>query len=69
LQDVVYIVNPAVFTMSVHGGADLKNKLMGVMVFFNLQKNKQVSHAPNTRNGNSAYSAIQFYKQYYEFVV
>jgi hypothetical protein len=35
---------------------------------FNLQKNKQVSHAPNTRNRNSAYSVIQSYKQYYEFV-
>jgi hypothetical protein len=36
---------------------------------FNPQKNKQVSHAPNTQNRNSAYSVIQSYKQYYEFVV
>jgi hypothetical protein len=36
---------------------------------FNLQKNKRVSHVPNTQNGNSAYSVIQSYKQYYEFVV
>jgi hypothetical protein len=36
---------------------------------FNPWKNKQVSHAPNTRNRNSAFLVIQFYKQYYEFVV
>jgi hypothetical protein len=35
---------------------------------FNLHKNKQVSHAPNTGKGNPAYSVIQSYKQYYEFV-
>jgi hypothetical protein len=36
---------------------------------FKLQKNKRVSHAPNTQNGNSAYSVIQSNKQYNEFVV
>jgi hypothetical protein len=36
---------------------------------FNPRKNKQVSHAPNTRNRNSAFLVIQFYKQYYKFVV
>jgi hypothetical protein len=36
---------------------------------FNLWKNKKISHAPNTQNGNSAYAVIQSYKQYYEFVV
>jgi hypothetical protein len=34
--------------ISVRDSADLKNKLMGVMVFFNLQINEQVSRAPST---------------------
>jgi hypothetical protein len=33
---------------TVHDSADLKNKLVGVMVCFNLRKNKQVSHVPGT---------------------
>ncbi len=38
-------------------------------IFLTSRKNKQVSHAPSTWNGSSAYLVIQSYKQYYKFVV
>jgi hypothetical protein len=53
----------------VHDGADLKNKLMGVMIYFNLQRKYTSKSCAQYVERKLYLFSFQSYKQYYEFVV